>query len=130
MAGRAGCSGSRFTLDGEAPAFREGLLDDLGEMLDGALAGRPEGDWRIRATVRRAQEHDAGRDRANHLALKGEPVLAVRLQALGLGELGEQRLFPVGGEMLRALDVVAGGALIWSALEGVHEEKGRPRRPA
>jgi hypothetical protein len=57
-------------------------------------------------------------------------MLAVRLQALGLGELGKEGLLPVGGKLLGTLDMIAGAALFWSALERVHEEKGRPRRPA
>jgi hypothetical protein len=57
-------------------------------------------------------------------------MLAVRLQALGLGELGKEGLLPVGGELLGTLDMIAGAALFWSALQRVHEEKGGPRRPA
>ena len=115
--------------EGEAPALREGLLDDLGEMLDAPLAGWPEGDGRIRSAIRRAQQDDARRHRADHLALEGKPVLAVRLQTLGLGKLGEERLFAVGSKVFVTLDVIAGGVLLWSALDGVHEETGGHRRP-
>jgi len=101
---RAGAEAPRPVLsDDDAAALGEGVLGDLGEVLDVAPSGGPERGWSI-ALLGAAQNEHTGGDTTHHAALQREPRLVEGERRGGLEELSP-------GDLIDIVDLKRPGGL-------------------